>query len=350
MRQPQWGNLMKQSLTLTTPKVYQAFDGCTSPMIANRDNGLEFIASSPPEISLVETNERTTRLRRLAYLGLKPKSNLAIKEVQVEDKHAHSTSFSSFFFGPRTAELVLIVGLMQLIGSLWEYASYHSNDTPIISTVAAVTKQKSLHSIFQLLRIFGPVIYLRNSADDLKCELIDSDRIHDDVGKYARRRNGGTRSRNHRAQEVATFLCCRQTLISATTVGIAALLSVVSAICKLLFLSSDENAPIGWDKMGGVVAMLECASVHMYLLSAIFTLWRGRGRGRGASEASTPWYSNIGSIETLGDAFFGAASIVDVCLQHSNILGGIQIHCWCVVSSLLWTTSSWFYVLAKRMR
>jgi hypothetical protein len=332
----------KQSLTLTKMKFKRVFDcGTTNSQMAidGRDEDLES-EYSHREMSLVGISGRRTRLRlRLATPNSKPK-HFNPPNVTIWDA------------------LVVGVGFIQLIGSLWEHAAYRSNNAPIFGTVAAATlQQKGIlpyfwnhwKAIFHILRIFGPLVYLRNSADDFKREMIVGERNYDDDDKYARR----AKNTHHPEQEVVTtatrqkqrqkssplsrfnFICCRRELVAAAAVGSAAVLSVVSAICKVSLLSSDGNIVEGKRYLSDCAVALESASVHMYLVSAIFTLWK----------SPHSWYSSVGSIEALGDAFFGAASVVDVCLQHSNIREGIN--CWCVVSAFLWTCSSWFYVLAK---
>ena len=320
-------------------KLKRVFDCGTQMAIDGRDEDLER-EYSHREMSLVGISGRRTRLRlRLATPKSKP-NHFNPPNVTIWDA------------------LVVGVGFIQLIGSLWEHATYHSNNARIVGTVtAAAQQQKGLlpyfwnhwKAIFHLLRIFGPLVYLRNSADDFKREMIAGERNYDDDDKHARR----TKNTHHPEQEVVTtatrqkqrqksrpllrfnFLCCRRELVAAAAVGSAAVLSVVSAICKVLLSSSDGNIVVEKSYLSDCAVALESASVHMYLVSAIFTLWK----------LPHSWYSSVGYIEALGDAFFGAASVVDVCLQHLNILEGIN--CWCVVSAFLWTCTSWFYVLAK---
>jgi hypothetical protein len=370
---------------VATMKSKHAFDCGTANSQVDTDGRDKDLESehSPRKVSLVEMCDRGTRLR-LRLATPKPKPKLLIKDKQ-QHFNPHVTIWDA---------LVVGVGFIQLIGS---YAAYHSNNAPLAGgggggggggvrgdgsvkkwgTVAAAAQQrkgllpyfwKHWKVIFHLLRIFGPLVYLRNSAEDFKCEMIVGEKNYDDDDKYARR----TKNTNHMEQDVVTtatrqkqrqkqrqkrsplsgfnFLCCRRELVVAATVCSAALLNVVSAICKLLLLSSDGNMVLEKTYFSDCAAALESASVHMYLVSAIFTLWKSPDSwiGPWSFTNGTPQYSSVGSIEAFGDAFFGAASVVDVCLQHSSIPEGI--HCWCVVSAFLWTCSSWFYVLAKCQR
>jgi hypothetical protein len=178
----------------------------------------------------------------------------------------------------------------------------------------------------------------------------------------------------------------RRELGAAATFGIAALLSVIGVLCRLYTESSssssmllmktsfddDDKIDEGWE----LSTSLEGASVHIYLVSAILALWRwppqilpttsssccllrccfgNKNKPTTTSISSnsyddddsikegntTPWYSDVGSLETLGDALFGLSSVVDVCLQDANVN---EIHWWQVASSLLWTVDALLYL------
>jgi hypothetical protein len=59
------------------------------------------------------------------------------------------------------------------------------------------------------------------------------------------------------------------------------------------------------------------------------------------NEITIPWYSDVGSLETLGDALFGISLVVDVCLQDANV----DTIYWLQVSSLLlWTVDALLYL------
>ena len=59
------------------------------------------------------------------------------------------------------------------------------------------------------------------------------------------------------------------------------------------------------------------------------------------NEITIPWYSDVGSLETLGDALFGISSVVDVCLQNANV---DAIYWFQVASLLLWTVDALLYL------
>jgi hypothetical protein len=194
----------------------------------------------------------------------------------------------------------------------------------------------------------------------------------------------------------------RRELGAAATFGIAALLSVIGVLCRLYSESSssmllmktsfnddDDKIDEGWE----LSTSLEGASVHIYLVSAILALWRwppppilfmppsssswlrcccfgncsrdticvNNNKNKPATTTNissssnsydddddsikkgntTPWYSDVGSLETLGDALFGLSSVVDVCLQDANVN---EIYWWQVASSLLWTVDALLYL------
>jgi hypothetical protein len=277
-------------------------------------------------------------LRHQKQWGKTPKLNYASAEhnSSVDIKSGSSEHNSSVdiksgdrdalaFFSPICDALIVVVGLMQLIEALFNYASY---STQLENQSKKVLRSNCEHwrcILFELLRVFGPVVYLQSSAIDFKCELDinDDDADENDDKKYATRRN--KRSRN-------VFLYCRRELVAAAAAVIAALLCVISAICKALMLSLD-------------IEVLETVSVHLYLVSAMLTMWRVPF---GSRVRYCPWYFTNAYVGALGDATFGVASLVDVCLHYSSSSTfGAK---WYVVSAFFWTCSSWCYVISKRIR
>jgi hypothetical protein len=170
----------------------------------------------------------------------------------------------------------------------------------------------------------------------------------------------------------------RRDLMAAVTFGIAAALSVAGAICYLVstqgefsfvihssrdgyHLRIDEDVLAAW--AGG----LERGSIHMYLVSAVFALWRnpcrtngggcgggggtgGRVQYNGNPKSSSSWiqtwivrpFNDVDAMETVGDVFFGVASVVDVILEDSTLDDNVLW--WPIVSAVLWTFDSLFYL------
>jgi hypothetical protein len=166
----------------------------------------------------------------------------------------------------------------------------------------------------------------------------------------------------------AVFGGHRRELGAAFTFGVAASLGMIAALCRLF---AEESTPLSMSvddvgeegvrvipsSSGGVTeedwwlpTALEGASVHIYLASAILALWRwpkplpmSNDGKKDKHEIAVPWHSNVGSLETLGDGLFGVSSVVDVCLQDSNV---DKIYWWSVISSLLWMADALLYLRA----
>ncbi len=156
---------------------------------------------------------------------------------------------------------------------------------------------------------------------------------------------------------------CRE-LGAAFTFGMAASLGMITALCRLFTESTPSLMPV--DVGEGVRApssrvakeedwwlptALEGASVHIYLVNAILVLWRwprplpiSNDDKKDKIEIAVPWHSNVGSLETLGDMLFGVSSVIDVCLQDSNV--DKKIYWWSVISSLLWMVDALLYLRA----
>ena len=54
------------------------------------------------------------------------------------------------------------------------------------------------------------------------------------------------------------------------------------------------------------------------------------------------WYSNVENLETLGDIFFGVASMIDVLLCDVSIDDGILLLP--ILSACLWTVDALLYL------
>ncbi|KAL7476523.1 hypothetical protein ACHAW6_002382 [Cyclotella cf. meneghiniana] len=169
----------------------------------------------------------------------------------------------------------------------------------------------------------------------------------------------------------------RRDLMAAITFGIAAALSVTGAICYLvstqgefsfvIHSSRDGYFRIDDDVLAGWAGGLERGSIHMYLVSAVFALWRnpwrttrgGCGGGGGSNGGavrynghpkSSSWiqtwivrpFNDVDAMETVGDVFFGVASVVDVILEDSTLDDNVLW--WPIVSAVLWTFDSLFYL------
>ena len=197
--------------------------------------------------------------------------------------------------------------------------------------------------------------------------IIDNDDNDDDdngvdtingTGKKKKKKRSTTRSRLKAAaiilrpkvllNRMRRHIGHRRQLSAATTFGMGAFLGILAAVCNILVADSSlgENEDVG-STLSYWSSLLESASIHMYLVSAIFALWQSPWATKRASvvvAASTglPWYSNVENLETLGDIFFGAASMIDVLLCDVSIDDGILLLP--ILSACLWTVDALLYL------
>ncbi|KAL3787840.1 hypothetical protein ACHAWO_009943 [Cyclotella atomus] len=168
----------------------------------------------------------------------------------------------------------------------------------------------------------------------------------------------------------------RRDLAAAISFGMAAALSVTGATCYLISTQGKfsfvihsarkDIAVIDSDLLASWAGSLERASIHMYLVSAIFALWRNPCKNSVADEeadtegfndtslGSMSWFhariilpisrpfNDVDSMETVGDIFFGLASVVDVILEDSTLDDNVLW--WPIISALLWTLDALFYL------
>jgi hypothetical protein len=247
-------------------------------------------------------------------------------------------------------------GLIYVIGSTWDYAMFSAAANPEDLDLHSVLRIHE-YVIYQAVWIMGPVVYFLNSVIDVKWALIvkerDVRRRHLEkllvempetpLGKRSGR--GRIKAALMRPKmllkRMRRHIGHRRQLGAATTFGMAAFLGIIAAVCSLL--ATDTSLSQG-DYLSEWAATLESASVHMYLVSAIFALWRSPSANvsSGSSQAGVPWYSNVEYLETLGDVFFGSASFIDVVLQDSTVDDGIL---WLpIISAVLWTVDALLYL------
>ena len=123
----------------------------------------------------------------------------------------------------------------------------------------------------------------------------------------------------------------RRDLSSATTFGLAAIFGTASAI--------------GW--AGGnmsedMVYKLELASIHLYLLSAVFALVGRRQETPMKFTGIMNFFEDAQAMENVGDMLFGIASVVDVVLDDFTF--DDDNPWWPLFSALLWMADALFYL------
>ena len=286
-------------------------------------------------------------------------------------------------------------GLVYIIGTSWDYAIYNNNesggnnvdiDTELVLDLHTILST-SQYIVYQSIWVLGPTIYFANAVIDVKWALIvrnrdarrrhlkkllldvpniiDNDDDNDNgvdtingTGKKKKKKRSTTRSRLKAAaiilrpkvllNRMRRHIGHRRQLSAATTFGMGAFLGILAAVCNILVTDSSlgENEDVG-STLSYWSSSLESASIHMYLVSAIFALWQSPWATKRASvvvAASTglPWYSNVENLETLGDVFFGAASMIDVLLCDVSIDDGILLLP--ILSACLWTVDALLYL------
>jgi hypothetical protein len=189
---------------------------------------------------------------------------------------------------------------ISLIGNSWDYILYtkynninkavDDDDIPTIST----TSDQWQYVAYQSLSILWPFIFLMNSIVDVKWALVVQERIaqnksHTTITKFVHKllANNPTQGRKRNSLLLNTALVVPQNVLrrtrnhfghrrqlgAATAFGIAASLSVSAAIVNVIRKNTfygQEN----WDSLSYWMDMLKYASVHMYLISAVLTLWK----------------------------------------------------------------------------
>ena len=125
----------------------------------------------------------------------------------------------------------------------------------------------------------------------------------------------------------------RRELSAALTFGIAALFAVAAAIPSILQLYG-----------GALVGKFNAASVHFYLVSAVFSVCGSRPTPSAPGATALPWWENADTLESIGDAFFFVASMVDVILADCSFDDAILA--WPIASSLLWFGDALLYLRA----
>lgn len=127
----------------------------------------------------------------------------------------------------------------------------------------------------------------------------------------------------------------RRELSAALTFGAAALFAVAAAIPSILQVYGDT-----------LVGKFNAASVHLYLVSAVFSVCGSRSTPASSAPGATalPWWENADKMESIGDAFFFVASMVDLILADFSFDDAILA--WPIASSLLWFGDALLYLRA----
>ena len=312
-----------------------------------------------------------------------------------------------------------------LVGNSWDYILYTKFNNNVEGEDLQAMSDKWQYITYQSLSILWPIIFLMNSIIDVKWALVVQERMAKQKKRWKSESfvhkilvNNPTMGRKRDSLLLNTALVVPQNVLrrtrnhighrrqlgAATAFGVAASLSVSAAVLSVI----RKDTPFGrhhWDALSYWTSILKYASVHMYLVSAILTLWKMSSSSMssycsGAAAAApsvssdrisgniavlsssnnvlndadtTPscgrrtnrqsildekqreivvaannkdhikWHSNVEFLATLGDVIFGIATVVDVFLQDF-IYHEDEIFVWPIVQATVWSVDALLYL------
>ena len=251
-----------------------------------------------------------------------------------------------------------------LITALWDLHIYSQpNGVEDLHAVLGTPQ----YILYKGLWIVAPLVYFLNSSIDVRWAMIVRERVAREKKRSLRRShleaklNATPQHHTRKRFRINTVLKRPRKLVrrmrkhighrrqvgASSFFGLAALLSIIAELFGLLVTEANINQD-SKDTLAVWVGWLESGSIHICLVSACLALWVSPWKisENNAVEpisVKTPWNSSIETLETLGDVLFGAAAIVDVCLQNSTFDDGI--YWWPVLSATLCFFDSLFYLI-----
>lgn len=177
---------------------------------------------------------------------------------------------------------------------------------------------KKKFNAYSFISFIGALVFIFNAAWDMYW-CFGREREREDNIKKGYESDDEIENEACRAEE-------RRNFNSALAFGVAGSIDLVVSFCI---------------QKGRIAAILSIASAHIYLLSAIITL-----------RASTFSCHSISTILTrCGEVLFAVGSIIDVVISYISdpTLARLNDHDlakWACVSSILWVTDAWLYLLA----
>jgi hypothetical protein len=266
-----------------------------------------------------------------------------------EDEDAVYSILSNTFF--------VSGGFIYFIGTSWDYSIYSSTLDPDNLDLHSILNAFG-YFLYQTVLIMGPLVFFLNSIIDVKWALIVKAR---DAAKtnYLQKLEveapdqTGTRGRMIKSimSRLRRNVGSRRTLGAASLFGLGAIMGLLAAILNL----RATDASLTQEQMDNLYAWgekLVSGSVHTYFLSAVAALWKPPSAWLALCKPSlggdacnvapgTPFYSNPRILFTYGDALFGTAATIDVCLTDFSIDDGyLSLP---ILSSILWTVDALLY-------
>ena len=295
----------------------------------------------PPLV--IEPARRAASISPLAAAKVEPltqNDNNADHKTTASSSHEEDV-YSDIRMSILSNAFFLSGGIVYIVGTCWDWILQGASPLHFFS--------------YQLLWLLGPLIYLLNAAVDVTWAVRFSRR-------EKRRRallkvlklNGSTSSglgsastsssspkikirakRNKFIRRIRRHFGHRRELSAALSFGVAASCGVVASLPSLLQLYG-----------GDVAVKFSAASVHLYLVSAVCSVCGRRSTPTPSAPSATalPWLEDAQTLESIGDAFFFIAAMVDVVL--ADFAFDDAILAWPIASSLLWFADALLYLRA----
>jgi hypothetical protein len=219
--------------------------------------------------------------------------------------------------------LFVLGGFFYIIATTFDYAVHSSKTTTINNSY---------------LTVLGPLVYFLNSVVDVKWALLVRERDKQALASLPYRlwsSNGGG---------------SRRSLWAAFTFGVAAVFGLIAAWMSSSLAAAFEDE--SYYLLSIIAYDLDVASSHIYLLSAVFALWRSSSLDndcaaeeimiRSNDSSIISWHSNPRILFNLGDIIFGVSALIDVCLVDVSFDDSyLAIP---IVTSILWTVDALLYM------
>lgn len=238
---------------------------------------------------------------------------------------AWSTLSDSFF---------LVGGICYMTLSVWDIVE------PEINNAAAWKK-----TLYGLLENSGPIVYLINSAIDVRwaknIHKTDKQKRRQQRQRLQYSNNDPSEDQNkvkEKLHRVRKFAAHRRGLLAAATFGVAAFFGVLDEFVRDTGETYYNNTLVSGSDRG----WLDFLSVHCYLLSAMFAVTGQRTKPR--TLCSLKFFNDPDMLEDLGDKLFLIGCLFDVIMCDFHFDDGQSQIWWSSVSSLLWFLDASFYL------
>jgi hypothetical protein len=214
--------------------------------------------------------------------------------------------------------LFVLGGFFYIIATTFDYAVHSSKTTTIKNSY---------------LTVLGPLVYFLNSVVDVKWALLVRERDKQALASLHRlwSSNGGG---------------SRRSLWAAFTFGVAAVFGLIAALMSSTLAAAHEDE--SYYLLSIIAYDLDVASSHIYLLSAVFALWRSSSLDNDCAaeeikiRSIISWHSNPRILFNLGDIIFGVSALIDVCLVDVSFDDSyLAIP---ILTSILWTVDALLYM------